>query len=76
MSKSTKKPINYFEDAIALFQNKAEFGRAIGMSAPQISHILSGQQVPASRIFVIEHATKGAIKAQQLRPDLLLEPYA
>lgn len=53
------------------FPNAAELARACGVSREAARHWLSGAQQPSlQHIPAIESATDGAVRAEELRPDV------
>jgi DNA-binding transcriptional regulator YdaS (Cro superfamily) len=49
----------------------AQLARALGVSSATVSFWISGdKQVPAERCMAIEAATDGAVRCEDLRPDL------
>lgn len=49
----------------------AKLAQAIGVTAPMVYQWASGlRQVPAERCIQIERATEGAVRCEDLRPDI------
>jgi DNA-binding transcriptional regulator YdaS (Cro superfamily) len=59
------------ERAIKYFGSQAALAAALGVKQPTISEWLRGdRQVPAERCPDIERATGGAVRCEELRPDV------
>lgn len=57
--------------ACSIAGSQAALSRAIGVSPPTISQWISGARpVPAERCPEIERATSGAVRCEDLRPDV------
>jgi DNA-binding transcriptional regulator YdaS (Cro superfamily) len=66
--------IDALEAAIAVLGSQAALGKAVGVSQPAVSQILSGgKRVPAEWVLPIERATREAgneVSRYELRPDI------
>lgn len=59
------------ERAIKCFGSQSAMASRLGLSQPTISEWLRGdRQVPAERCPVIERETSGAVRCEDLRPDV------
>ena len=59
------------ERAIKHFGSQAALASALGVKQPTVSEWLTGdRQVPAERCPEIERATGGAVRCEELRPDV------
>ncbi len=57
--------------AIAYFGSQTEMAAALGITQPTVSEWLHGvRQVPVERCLQIEEATGGAMRCEELRPDI------
>jgi len=66
--------MNAIEQAIKHFGSQAAMASALKISQPTISEWLRGERrVPAERCPEIERATKGAVRCEELRPDVAWE---
>jgi DNA-binding transcriptional regulator YdaS (Cro superfamily) len=50
---------------------QADFGRLVGVSQGRVSQWLRGDTIPLSACRLIERATAGAVRCQDLRPDVI-----
>lgn len=48
----------------------ADLARQLGVSEALVSFWRAGRQVPAGRAIEIERATGGAVRVEELRPDI------
>jgi len=54
--------------------NQSRLSKAAGIPAPMLSQWASGErQIPAERCPAIERATNGAVRCEDLRPDVAWE---
>ncbi len=58
-------------NACVVLGGQASLARKIGVSAPTVNQWISGHRpIPAERCPAIERATNGAVRCEDLRPDV------
>ena len=63
--------MNAISKAIGIFGSQSSLANAIGTSQTAVSLFLQGRKRPSAETAMrIEAATKGAIKAEEIRPDV------
>lgn len=59
--------------AIEIFGNQRKLAAAMGVVQSAISQWLTNNRVPPIRAIMIERLTNGAVKREELRPDIFCD---
>ncbi|MBU2788608.1 helix-turn-helix domain-containing protein [Acidithiobacillus sp. VAN18-1] len=62
--------MNGLKRAISHFGSQASLARRLGVVPMAVSHWLKRQRIPPHQAIAIERATNGAVRREELRPDI------